>query len=101
MLRSSSKDVKSALRHQFKVSRQFTSAEGPLQLAVALRSFHGYTNGFVKCDASNYDTAQRELSVGPVAPSSFAPIHDGYCQGPDRDNCGPSFYSTEDMRQKE
>lgn len=74
MLRSSSKDVKSALGVNLKSAASFTSAEGPLQLVVALRAFDGYTNGFVKCDALNYDTAQRELSVGPLPPPPSLPF---------------------------
>lgn len=55
----------------------------------------------MKCDTSKNDSAKRQrASCRPIAPSSLTPIHDGYCQGPDRDHCAPSFYSLEDMRQK-
>lgn len=54
---------------------------------------------------NKWQFAVKRTSCSPIlslstAPSSLTPIHNGYCQGSDRDHCAPSFYSLEDMRQK-
>lgn len=60
----------------------------------------------MKSDIKKNDSVVlKGLPVAPFSlfspPFSLAPIHYGYCQGPDKNHCTSSSYSLEDRRQKE